>query len=179
MSLPSTPTKGSNSDDAINTLIQTVSATWNLQLPLRDASWSPSKKLGYPAENDIIYKRVKFLYWQNKPALNCAMAEFERRATSNWVPKPQADPDVLPSRSIRANTRQDTFLKKRSISDKEAAELRNVLSDVLKTVTERIKNGLPYTFENAQQKGYSAQMNRSYLMLINRCREHRHPNAGP
>ena len=149
---PSTPTKGSWADDGINTLIQKVSASWNLQLPVRDASWSPSRNTGNSGENDI-YQRVKYLWWKDKDALNCAVAEFERRASSNWVSKPHADPDVLPSRSVRPSTRHDTFLKKRSISDKEAAELRNVLVDVLRTVTEKVTGGLPYTFENGPQKG--------------------------
>ena len=153
---PSTPTRGSKADDEINTVIQGLSAKWGLQLPVRDALWSPSKSTVNAGENNV-YQRVKYLYWKDKRALNCAVAEFERRArtNSNWVPKPHADPDVLPSRSIRPSTRHDTFLKKRSFSDKEAAALTNVLVDVLKTVTEKIAAGLPYTFENGLQEGYS------------------------
>lgn len=151
---PRTPTKGSKADDEINTLIQNLSASWNLQLPVRDASWSPSRSTVNPGENDI-YQRVKYLYWKDKQALDRAVAEFERRARTNWVPKPRADPDVLPSRSIRPSTRHDTFLKKQCISDKEAAELRNVLVDVLKTVTEKVPGGLPNTVENGLRKGYS------------------------
>ena len=151
---PSTPTKGSKADAEINALIQNLSASWNLQLLVRDASWSPSRITANSGEKDI-YQRVKYLYWKDKKALNCAVTEFERRARSNWVPKPHADPDVLPARSIRPSTRNDTFLKKRSIGDKEAAELRNVLVDVLKTVTEKVTRGVPYTFENGPPKGDS------------------------
>ena len=152
---PRTPTKGSKADDEINAVIQTLSAKWGLQLPVRDALWSPSRSTVNPGENNV-YQRVKYLYWKDKKALDCAVAEFERRAKTNWVPKPHADPDVLPSRSIRPSTRHDTFLKKRSaIGDKEAAELTNVLVDVLKTVTEKITAGVPYTFENGLQEGCS------------------------
>ena len=154
---PSTPTKGSKAHDEINALIQNVSASWNLQLPVRDASWSPSRNTANPGEKDMmdIYRRVKYLYWTDPKALNCAMTEFERRARSNWVPKPHADPDVLPSRSIRPSTRNDTFLKRRSIGDKEAAELRTVLVDVLKFVTDKVTAGVPYIFENGPPKGDS------------------------
>ena len=155
MNTPRTPTKGSKADDEINALIQNISLSWNLQLPVRDASWSPSRSAVNPVENDI-YQRVKYLYWKDKPALDRAVAEFERRAPTNWVPKPRADPDVLPSRSIRPSTRHDTWLKKRSVSDKEAAELRIVLVDVLKGVMpEKVPGGQPNTLGNGLQKGYS------------------------
>ncbi|KAL8793338.1 MAG: hypothetical protein Q9195_004115 [Heterodermia aff. obscurata] len=148
---PTTPTKASKADNEINALIQNLSASWDLDLPVRDASWSPSRNTANPGEKDI-YQRVKYLYWKDKPALNSAVAEFERRANSNWVRKPHADADVLPSRTLRPSTRHDTFLKKRSISGKEAAELRNVLIDVLKSVIEKTTEGSLYTFENGLQK---------------------------
>ena len=165
MFLPSTPTKGSKEHNEINSVIQNLSTSWNLDLPVRDASWSPSRNTAGSGENEI-YQRVKFLYWKDKQALNCAVAEFERRAKSNWVQKPRADPGVLPSRSVRSSTRRDTFLKKRSISDEEAADLRNVLVDVLESVSKKVKEGKPYTFENELQKGYSIE-NESVILDAN------------
>ena len=140
---PHTPTKAINADQDINSRIQDLSIPWNLQLPVRDASWSPSRN-PVNSEEKQIYERVRWLYFKNPRALDYAIAEFERRARTNWISKPHADPDVLPTRSIRPSTSQNTFLKRRSISEEDGAELRRVLLDILKNITDKVKGGVPY-----------------------------------
>ncbi|KAL0472956.1 RNA-dependent RNA polymerase [Neurospora intermedia] len=49
--------------------------------------------------HDKIYRALNFLYWRKDDSLNQAEANFfieAKAASSNWVPKPHADPDTLP-----------------------------------------------------------------------------------
>ena len=148
---PNTPTKAIKAGNDINSLIQTISGEWSLHLPVRDAQWSPSKNSNKSIENQI-YAAVQYLYFKDEEALEYAVAEFKDHARKNWVPKPRAEPDVLPSRGLPASTRQETFLRTRDISDTKAAELREALLDVLKSVAEKVKAGVPYKIE-ANRKG--------------------------
>ena len=148
---PRTPTKAIKADDEINARIQSLSASWSLQLPIRDASWSPSRN-PVNSEEKQIYERVRWLYFKDEQALNYAIREFERYASSNWVAKPLADPDVLPSRGLRRSIQND-FLKKRKMNDEEAAELRKVLFAVLKNITEKVKARIPYANKDILREG--------------------------
>lgn len=149
---PKTPKKALNADNEINSRIQSLSAAWNLELPIRDASWSPSSNPVQPIEEKI-YERIKFLYWQKGQVLDNVLAEFEKQANTNWVFKRHAEPDVLPSGGAKSITRQDSFLRKRNISDNEAAELRKLLFDVLKDATDKIKAGVSHRSENTLREG--------------------------
>ena len=151
---PHTPTKAIKADEDINSRIQNLSIPWNLQLPVRDASWSPSTN-PVNSEEKQIYERVRWLYFKKEPALAYAIAEFEKQARSNWISKPHADPDVLPTRNIRPSTRQNTFLKRRNISEEDGAELRRVLLDILKNVTDKVKAGVPYEDGNVSREADS------------------------
>lgn len=148
---PRTPTKAIKADQDINSLIQALSIKWNLQLPVRDASWSPSRN-PVNSEEKQIYERVRWLYFKKKQALDYVLAEYEKQAETNWILKPQADPDVLPTRSIRPSTRQNTFLKKRNISEEDGAQLRKLLFDILRNVTDKVKSGVPYEGENVSRE---------------------------
>ena len=91
----------------------------------------------------VRYVSVQYLYWQRgkaEGALAHAIAQFEDLARRDWVPKPHAEPDLLP-RSVRPNTHQDTFLKTRGSSDEEATYLRELLHTVLKSVAHKVKVG--------------------------------------
>lgn len=151
---PRTPTKVVKADQDINSRIQALSTSWNLQLPVRDAFWSPSRN-PVNSEEKQIYERVRWLYFKNERALDYAIAEFEKHARTNWISKPHADPDVLPTRSIRPSTRQNTFLKKRNISEEDGAKLRKVLLDILKNVTDKVKAGVPYEVGNVSREADS------------------------
>lgn len=105
---PSTPTKAIKADSDINTRVQNLALKWDLQIPLRDTSWSPSRSSNKSSEQQI-YASVRWLYFTDESALDYAVAKFENYAGKNWVAKPRADPDVLTSRNTRASACQIHF----------------------------------------------------------------------
>ena len=163
MAAPCTPTK-TKADIDINTVIQTLSDKWNLGIPVRVTLRSPSKNPSKFNENKI-YSAVQFLYYKEgdaEGALSHAVARFEDHARKNWVSKPGADPDVLPIRSTRASTRLSgkdpppdgkSFLKTRNISEAEAAELRDSLLNILKSVVDEVRARIHSKVEADVQKG--------------------------
>ena len=142
MNPPLTPTKAGKD---INSIIQNLSDKWNLQIPLRDSLWSPSRNTNKSTEGQI-YSAVQYLYWQKgktEGALAHAIAQFEDLARRHWVPKPRAEPDVLPG-SDRPNAHQHTFLRTRGSSDEDAEHLRDILLGVLKSLVDKVKVGDSY-----------------------------------
>ena len=142
MNPPVTPTKAG---DDINSIIRNLSGKWNLQISLRDSLWSPSRNTSKSTESQI-YSAVQYLYWQKgktEGALAHAIAQFEDLARKNWVPKPRAEPDLLP-RSDRPNTHHHPFLKTRGNSDEQTEHLQAILLGVLKTIVDKVKVGDPY-----------------------------------
>lgn len=163
MASPRTPTKAKAGTD-INSVIQTLSDRWNLEIPVRDTLWSPSKNPSKFNENQI-YSAVQYLYFQKgdaEGALSHAITKFEEHARKNWVSKPGADPDVLPIRSTRASTRLSGkgsppdgkgFLRTRNISDVKAAELRDTLLSILKSVAADVRAGAHFEIKANVQDG--------------------------
>ena len=142
MNPPVTPTKAGND---INSIVKTLSGKWNLQITLRDSLWSPSKNTSKSTESQI-YSAVQYLYWRKgktEGALAHAIAQFEDLARKSWVPKPRAEPDLLP-RSDRLNTHHHPFLKTLGSSDEQTEHLQGILLGVLKTVVDRVKVGDTY-----------------------------------
>ena len=153
---PVTPTKA-KAGSYINLLLQDLSDRWNLQLPVRDALWSPSRNTHKSIESQI-YSVVQFLYWRKgkaEGALNHAVAEFEENARREWIAKPRAEFGVIPSRNNRATAQQDTFLKRRDISTEKAAELAETFLSVLKSVADQVNAGAAYPVEADSKQGWS------------------------
>lgn len=142
MNPPVTPTKAGKDIDSI---VKDLSDRWNLQITPRDSLWSPSRNTNKSTKSQI-YSAIQYLYWQRgkaEGALAHAIAHFEDIARKGWVPKPRAEPDVLP-RNNNPNTHQDDFLKTRGSSDEEAEHWRETLLGVLKSVVEKVKAGDSY-----------------------------------
>ena len=149
---PSTPTRTLKADSDINSRIRIISNKWALNLPIRDSSWSPSRHTS-KSDDQQIYERIRFLYFKDAVALDHAIAEFEDLVSTSWVPKPRADTDLLPSLNNRISTPQESWLKRRDVSDAKTAELRELLLSVLKLIADKVRDGLPYKTENIKKEG--------------------------
>ena len=138
--LPKTPSKA---DDGIESLKQSLSARWGIQLPRRDAVWSPSHRDPKRLEEKIC-TFIQLLYFRGG-ALDLAISNFEKNAVhidSEWQFKPRAETDVLPHRQLSVDTPEDTFLRKRSELPKKAThKLTESLLHHLTLVKSRVDNG--------------------------------------
>ena len=98
MEAPRTPTR--TRDDGINNIAKTLCVKFGLKLPIRDTPWSPSKIPHPGAVEEKVLRLIRFLFFKDRDKLNKAIAQFEEHAPfiySEWMFKPQAEPDVLPS----------------------------------------------------------------------------------
>lgn len=138
--LPNTPKRA---DDGVERLKQSLSAKWGITLPLRDSTWSPSRRDPNRPEEQIS-TRLHFLYYKGEAA-EVAIEQFERQATkvfSKWQYKPQADPDVLPSRESSTSILRRDFLQRREEVPPEAVkELTQTLLHHLVLISNRVKAG--------------------------------------
>ncbi|KAF2715699.1 hypothetical protein K504DRAFT_529828 [Pleomassaria siparia CBS 279.74] len=64
--------------DPINDIIRSLENSWRLGLRIRDQYWSPSA--GPKSTPDIIYGRIKFLYYHDQSTLNQRLEDFKRIA---------------------------------------------------------------------------------------------------
>ena len=131
----------------------------------RTKHWLSSEwDLGF-TETDPAYKPYRYLSFQKgdaEGALQHALDLFDEQAQkfqSQWVSKPHADADLLPTRLSRANS--SSFLKKkRVLTDQERAQLMECLLEKLTWVSNKVKEKLPFretsvkhSIEHADQKG--------------------------
>ena len=119
-------------------------------------------------ETDSVYKPYRYLSFQRgdaEGALQHALDLFNEQAQklqSQWVSKPHADADLLPSRLSRAN--DSNYLKtKRILTDQERAQLMECLLEKLILVGNRVRDKLPFrqtpvqhSIEHADQHGRSS-----------------------
>ena len=100
MNYPKTPTK---KGEEINRLVQSLNNKWGLRLPDKTIPFSPSKVANPDGTGEKIYGLIRFLYFQRHEDLQRACEQFEKHARQQavqWVHKPQADTDTLPSRKL-------------------------------------------------------------------------------
>lgn len=140
MELPTTPKK--KAADGVTKIINSLSAKWGLQFPIRDESWSPIKIQGQRSIADDVFDRINYLYFRYPRELNYALAHFEEQATSKcskWVSKPQAEQDVIPRRMSTRNSSRNDFIGQ-STSDKQTtAELMELLLSLIDQIVEVIR----------------------------------------
>ena len=151
MPVPSTPS--SNQADAdINNIVLDLNSHWNLQLPIPDSNWSPSKSCSEPRDQQI-HSCIRFLYFKDRSTLNDSIEQFRRHASalkSNWQFKPRAESDLLPIRTRQQSaTREQALAVEVAISEKESTELRDCLLAKLKPAYETAKRGQKLNVENA------------------------------
>jgi hypothetical protein len=95
---PETPTK---KGQEINQLICKLNLKWGLRLLIKVDKESPSEVVAPESRAEKIYRKVQYLFFQRKEALNWACQRFEEHAAqqrSEWVSKPLAATDTLPRR---------------------------------------------------------------------------------
>ena len=138
--LPRTPSKA---DDGIESVKQSLSVKWGIQLPRRGSVWSPSHRDPKRLEEKIC-TFIQLLYFRGG-ALDLAISSFEENAVhiySEWQYKPRAETDVLPNRQLSVDTPDETFLLKRTELPKNATNLlTETLLHHLTLVVTRVKNG--------------------------------------
>ena len=74
---PFTPQK---KDDPINSFVRSLNAKWNLELPIKDGQYSPSKRTDPASKEEQLFGLIKYLHYKNSIALQNAVAAFEHEA---------------------------------------------------------------------------------------------------
>lgn len=126
MSLPSTPsTRKANAE--IKKIVYDLVQKWNLQLPIRDATWSPSKSPNEHIDQQIL-SCIRFLFFKDRSALDSAITRFEQHAKtiqSEWRFKPRAESDVIPYRTEYQSAKREEFLAVEvALDEKVSANLK-------------------------------------------------------
>ena len=130
---PKTPNK--SHDSTVNSLIRNLSIKWNLGLPIRDASWSPSEIRNPDSPKEKILTRIRFVYFKDPAALHGVVANFEewaRPVISDWKWKPRQEHGTIPTSASRANVfNRDSFLKTNEVPESAVASLLTHLAKLL------------------------------------------------
>jgi len=157
---PSTPTKAGKADDGIERLKQSLSAKWGIQFPVKDSTWSPSRRDPNRVE-DRILAVIQFLYFRDG-ALHYAIEQFEKTATtvySKWQFKPRGEADVLPSREGPESAVKRDFLHKcAQLEESAIKELTESLWLNLSLIKDRVKAGekfLMLTMPSIESRHYT------------------------
>lgn len=136
---PTTPRKPRV--QSVEDIIVALNDDYNVDIPLPDSSLTPSYRLErakYDTEygrRDRIYKGIHFLYHKREGELERTLRAFHyesKAASQNWLPKPSADPDVLPCSS--GTSRADT--------PGEILELQTILLDTIERMMLSLKPSL-------------------------------------
>lgn len=138
-SIPSTPSK--KADEDINRLIDDLEQRYNLQLPIRDPTWSPAKNTNASTDQQIL-SCIKYLYFKDRSALTSSIEQFEGHASaigSKWIFKPKGEPDTLPRH--QAAKGEETLVAEADIDDKKSLELKECLLEKLRVPYDDIKHG--------------------------------------
>ena len=155
MPVPSTPSK-TKADEGINKIVDDLVQQWNLHLPIRDATWSPSKNTNQSIDQQILFC-IRFLFFKDRSALDDSIAQFEKHARtiqSDWHFKPRAEADVIPSRTRHESARREELLAAQvDIGDKVTADLKECLLAKVKPAYDCVKRGEKYIGETNASGG--------------------------
>lgn len=109
-------------------------------------------------EHDPVYKPIRFLTFQKGDAEGALQHAFDlfdeaaRKLRSDWITKPRADTDLLPSRVSEHLYSKDNFLQKQGIPRKDEQNLlMNSLLEKVTLVCNRLRANLPYREEPMKQ----------------------------
>ncbi|KAL8973519.1 MAG: hypothetical protein Q9197_002229 [Variospora fuerteventurae] len=144
MVAPETPTKG---DDGIQRILADLTAKWDLRFPPQVLQ-SPAKRNRDRPEEQVL-SRIRYLFYHDKNHKQAATADaikgfedFAAELLTGWVAKPQADRDVLPTRTRTGTACHHEFLfKKPSLSEEHASDLMQTLLRYLDEAAEGIRKG--------------------------------------
>lgn len=162
---PETPTKG---DDGIQRILADLTAKWGLRFPPQVLQ-SPAKRDPDRPEEQVL-SRIRYLFYHDKNNKQAATADaikgfedFAAELLTGWVAKPQADRDLLPTRTRTGTACHHEFLfKKPSLSEEHASDLMQTLLRYLDEAAEGIRKG---PIEEESQKGFSLHCIRSHTAV--------------
>lgn len=170
MSLPSTPSSR-KANAEITKIVYDLTQQWNLQLPIRDESWSPSKSTKEHIDEQIL-SSIRFLFFKNRLALGSVITQFEQHAKSirsDWRFKPRGESDVIPSRTHDQSAKRDEILAiEAAMDEKMSADLKKCLLAKIKPVYDRVRGGERYTEGNEKAKDTDVQIQCQIALQIHR-----------
>lgn len=140
MSVPTTPSK---KGEEINRIVWDLNSRWGLELPVRSAPQSPSKILNREGTGERIYRSVCFLFFRNNEGLQRALSQFEKHAwqhSTQWVYKPLAESDTLPSHATGSLSSNHTWLKRNEVDGTKTRALEETLLRFLTEAAEPLRN---------------------------------------
>jgi len=137
MEPPTTPSK--KDGEGVSRLIRSLNMKWGLGLPVKDMPYSPSKVIHPERRGERIYQRIRFLYFRRPEALELARKRFEEHAQQNsvnWVYKPLAETDTIPSRNRPDfQLRKDSYPAVNCVPEAAAVALEETLFRFLDEAT--------------------------------------------
>ena len=155
---PPPPVTPSKQKEDPRTTINHLNSRWKLDLREADLCSSHSKSAEVPAEpSQLCVKIVRFLFYQNRPALERVISNFEewaRGIASAWRWKPRQERGTLPLRQPEESMLLQNFLvEKVDMTESKRAELIAHLVDLLKDECYLLKKGPPEFKPSGGAKG--------------------------
>ena len=148
-------------DDAIESIKQSLAAKWGLHFPVRDPVASPSKR-DRDAIEEKIHFYITFLHYRKPPtegavALRSAIAKFEQEASaiiSEWRSNPRAETAVVTSRPMAESSLGRDFLHRRDeLGPDVSRQLMLLLEHFLCEVVHKFKNGQSHQIQEPIKTG--------------------------
>ena len=102
MTNPSTPTK--KKGDEVNAIAESINTRWGLEIPVKKTTFTPSK-LDNTKFEDNIFSSIKYLYWEDREALDRCLNAFTDYATIREAERQGVETSLLRTRSIQASAR--------------------------------------------------------------------------
>ena len=132
-----TPQSPNRRVDAVDNLVRDINGRYDISLPIRGVTWSPSKTRGSRGPGDEIVNRLRFLFYADKERLQKLLDTFDMKAKEiciEWEHKPSAEPDALlcqeTSRSsLRSQWPGSSAAPNRIIADQVTATLAHLLDE--------------------------------------------------
>lgn len=155
---PPPPVTPSKQKEDPRTTINHLNSRWKLDLREEDLCSPYSESAEVPAEpSRLCVKIVRFLFYQNRPALESVISNFEewaRGIASAWRWKPRQERGTLPLRQPEDSMLLQNFLvEKVDMTESKRAELIAHLVDLLKDECYLLKKGPPEFKPNGKVKG--------------------------
>ena len=116
-------------------VIADLNQKWQLDLPLSKPLYSPSKR-GGKSKGTQAYEQICHHFYKNRAGLDAALARFAEQAhaiCTQWIPKPRAEPGVVPGRG--SNPWPGVMSRKFSVEEAEQ------LLDTLLTLLPPMRSG--------------------------------------
>lgn len=102
MTDPSTPTK--KKGDEVNAIVESINARWGLEIPVKKTTFTPSK-LDNTKFEDNIFSSIRYLYWEDREALDRCLNAFTDYAAKREAERQGVETPLLRTRAFQASAR--------------------------------------------------------------------------